>query len=99
WFISVLKRLEHPTVQAVNPCEQRLDAFELPAREARSVVEHRPVRAGEVERQEVDALARQVAGQFVHRAELGVNVCPEFLLAFRQTASSLAVDKPVARNR
>ncbi len=45
-----LERLQHPAVQAVHAPE-RLEVLELPAGEARRVVEHRPVRPGEVVQQ------------------------------------------------
>ena len=57
------------------------------------------MRAGEVVREEVHALARQVARELVHRHELGMHVRPELLLALRQLAPALAVDGGIARHR
>ena len=86
----VLERLQHTAMQAVHPVE-RVEVLQLPAGEARGVVQHAPVRAREVVHQEVHALARQVARELVHRHELRMDVRPELLLALRQLAPALGV--------
>ena len=95
----MLERLQHAPVQPVHAFELGFEVFELPARERRRVVEHRPVRAREVVHEEVHALARQVARELVHRHELGMDVGPELLLALRQLPSALAIDRGIARHR
>lgn len=81
----VLECLEHPPVQPV-PAPDRVAVSQLPLHEARRVVLHGPVGGREVVRDQVMALAGQVARELVHGHELGMDVGPELLLALRELA-------------
>ena len=85
-------------MQPVDAVEH-FEMFQLPRRERRGLVEHRPVRPREVEREEVHAFTRQIAREVVHRHEFGMDVGPELLLALRELQPAGAIRGRIACGR